>query len=168
MDLNGNADRAAAADPFAAPVDGAPSAGPSTGLTHANRTGPSLETRRRRARAWGLACVVVGVPLVSFLAFGLAKATIPANETPGPWWIWFSAVVAVLAACMVAAVFRGRWRLGRNLAFVLMLPGAAMCMLLIWAFFFGLVFLPGALVWLPVFVVCLGMPTHERAAAGTA
>jgi len=165
MGVDGDAARDRASNPLAAPVHGASSADPSHEFTDVPREGRSLGMRRRRAVVWSLACFVVGVPLTSYLAFGLAKVTIPANGETGPWWIWFSVVVALLAACMVASVVLGRWTLGRNLALVLMVPGVAMCLLLIWAFFFGIVFLPGALVWVPVLLVCLGMPAHERAAA---
>jgi hypothetical protein len=63
---------------------------------------------------------------------------------------------------MVASVYLGRWTLGRNLALVLMTPPLVMCLLLVWAFFLGLVFLPGALVWVPVFIVCQRMRSDER------
>jgi hypothetical protein len=162
MDLDGDAVRHGAPSPFAAPTDGASSADPSHLVDSVQREGLSLTKRRHRARVWSLVCFVVGVPLMSYLAFGLAKVTIPANEVPEPWWIWFSVGVGALAACMVAAVFLGRWSLGRNLALVLMTPGLAMCLLLIWAFFFGLVFLPGALVWVPVIIVCQRMRADDR------
>lgn len=148
---------------FATPDQTASNGGRSHEVDPPPRDSHSVATGRHRAILWSLACSAVGVPLMSYLAFGLAKVSIQANDAPGPWWIWFTVIVAAVAAGMVASVFLGHWTLGRNLALVLMAPGVAMCLLLIWAFFFGLVFLPGALVWVPVLVVCQRMRANDRA-----
>jgi hypothetical protein len=103
---------------------------------------------------------------MTYSAFVLSRGlNLGGQKVDGPWWIWFAGVSAMLAVVMVASVFLGRWTIGRNLAFLLMIPGAVTCLLLIWAFGLGLLFLPAGLVWVPVFVACLRMPGQERAAA---
>jgi len=131
----------------------------------ADQAAPPPPDLRRRAVVRSVLCSVVGVPLMSYLAYGLARVTVPANETPDPWWIWFSVGTAAVAVGLVVSAVRGRWALARSLAFTLMIPGLAMTMLLIWAMGLGLVFLPGALVWIPVLATCLRLHSDQVAAA---
>ena len=167
MDPQGDAVRDVSLDPFAAPPEG--TSVPDPALERASVRGRvvPLAARRRRAVVWSLVCFVIGVPLMAFSASVLERGLTSGAALLGPGWIWFSVIAGPVAAAIVVAVLRGRWNLARNLALLLMLPGVLAGVGLIWAFGFGLFFLPSALVWLPVFIVCLRMPGQERAAAAS-